>query len=194
MRGLEAQSREKMDFIFYLLLCIYKYDSCGWDPAVQAAELRKESSWAKFLPALITVKQCWNRSTLTRIRWLCFCSKRGSLLMTFREKQSETHMKQRKVSKEPSPSLSTSNKTNSLSLYLTCELSASCDQNASCLDWQGWECWPQLGYAEKAVWDQGSYSSWREWHVFCPYSTLYRSCTFHHWRWTCKRKESAAAV
>lgn len=54
--------------------------------------------------------------------------------MTFREKQSETHMKQDNVSKELSPALSSNNKTNRLSLYLTRELSASCDQSASCLD------------------------------------------------------------
>lgn len=186
MRGLEAQSREKMEFIFYLLLCIYKYDSCGWDPPVKAAELRKESSWADFLPTLTTLAVL--KQVDSHPDWIALC------LFQMRICPDDLQGETEQNSHETRQGALSYNRTNRLWLYLTRALSASCDQRASCLGWRGWECWPQLGYAEKAVWDQGSYSSWREWHVFCPYSTLYRSCTFHHWRWTCKRKESVAVV
>lgn len=62
------------------------------------------------------------------------------------------------------------------------------------LDWQGWEYWPQSGYAETALWSQSPCSSCRGWHVCCPCSTLYRSCTFHRQRYFCRQNRKVCGI
>ncbi len=63
-----------------------------------------------------------------------------------------------------------------------------------CLDWQRWEHWPHLEYPEIALWSQSPCSSCRGWHVCCPCSTLYRSCTFHHQRYSCRKNRKVPGI